>query len=580
MLILAAFSASILLGQSLTEDLGQYERLALEKVLRESQLEIDPEPEGKQIGEIVVRNLPVFSEEQDGFLTTFNVLHRTTRDYIIQREVLLEPGDIWDEAKVFETKRNLRDPIFTSLVVAVPVKSKFAGQVDLLVITRDIWSLRLNTDFEFQDGRFTRLLLSATENNLFGYRKRFAVTYSLDQGSFSIGPQYIDPNIYGTRLVFSHSSGLVFARETSEQEGSFSTTSFSLPLFALDRKWGFQTTVAHSSRNVRTFIGTELRTYDNPDTLEVETIPRVFRQRSLDLDASVTRQFPGAFNHLVQVGYRLARDRPEANLPDGTTEENAMAFERDVLGRSETRTGPFVEYSMFERDFKIYRNVDTFDFPEDTRAGPTLSLQAAFNPEGLGSDVNSVNLLGTAGWTLPFGADSFARLSLSGSARAQDSELLDRLFNSDFFLATPTLLRIARLVLNAEYDRLDRETINRFIVLGGDTGLRGFPIGAFTGDRRAVINVEVRTIPIQVWFLRAGLLAFFDTGHAWDVNLGVLSDEFRETAPDFRFDYGLGLRVVAPQSNTLAWRLDWALASEGPDSSLPGRITAGFGQTF
>jgi len=35
----------------------------------------------------------------------------------------------------------------------VPVKSAEPGKVDVLVVTRDIWSLRLNTQYTFQEGR-------------------------------------------------------------------------------------------------------------------------------------------------------------------------------------------------------------------------------------------------------------------------------------------------------------------------------------------------------------------------------------------------------------------------------------------
>ncbi len=569
-----------MMTQSLTEDLGSYERLALDKALENRELSIDPSPEEKRIGVIHVVNLPVFSEEQDGFLTLGNAFHVTTKEFIIRREVLVQPGMLWDEAKVFETKRNLRDPTFTTLVVAVPVKNQDPALVDLLVVTRDIWSLRLSTRFEFQQGTFTEFLLSVAENNLFGRRKRVAVTFDLDQGSFSIGPEYQDLNIAGSRLTLIHSSGLIFSRMDTELEGSFSSTRFGLPLFALDRKWGFDLLVAHSDRVVRSFVGTELRTYDNPDTPEEEMIPRVFRDRQVTAEATGIRSLPGLYTHRFRWGYRIVWDRPETILPPDTSPENSEAFTRDVLGRVETRTGPFIRYDLFKREFRIYRNINTFDFPEDVQLGPEVRLTAAFNPQALGSDFDSINLFASVGWTVGLGSDSYMQISSSATSRLQDADFIDILYAADFFLATPAAFRFARLVLNADLDWLEDETLNRFLVLGGDNGLRGFEIGAFTGDRRVVLNAEIRTLPVKLWFLRLGGVVFYDSGHAWDVNLGITPDAIRETSPRFRHDFGAGIRFVIPQTGTGAWRIDWAFANEGTAASFPGRISAGFLQYF
>jgi hypothetical protein len=576
----AVLLPSLWLGQSLTEDLGRYEKVALEQALTARGLSIDPQPEGKRVGVIHVVNLPVFTREQDGFLTLGNALHVTTKEFIIRREVLLQPGMLWNEAKVFETKRNLRDPLFTTLVVAVPVRNPDPTRVDLLVITRDVWSLRLSTTLEFQEDTVTSLIISIAENNLFGRRKRVAAIFDMGLGSFSIGPEYIDRNILGSWLQLSHNSALIFARETGELEGSRSFTSFGLPLFALDRRWGFDLDVLHSVRVARSFTGTEIRTYDNPDTPEVEELPRIFRDRDVDFEGSVVRSFPGPFTHRIRWGGRVAWDSADPILPPDTPPEDVAAFERDVLSRSETRVGPFVSYAFFERKFRIYRNIDSFDFPEDVQMGPRGEARTSFNPRLLGSTVDSVNFSTTAGWTVGLGADSYLSISGGVSTRLEDEDLVDTLFEADLFYASPAALGFARLVVNADLDWLENETRNRFLSLGGDFGLRGFPIGAFTGDRRVVINTELRTLSVRLLFIRLGGALFYDTGHAWDVNLGITSDAVRERSPRFRHDFGAGIRFVIPQTGVGAWRVDWAFANEGTAASFPGRISGGFLQYF
>ena len=82
------------------------------------------------------------------------------------------------------------------------------------------------------------------------------------------------------------------------------------------------------------------------------------------------------------------------------------------------------------------------------------------------------------------------------------------------------------------------------LLLGGDNGLRGYPLRYQSGDRRALITVEQRVY--SDWYpfrlFRVGGAAFYDIGRAWGgpnentVNTGWLSD------------VGLGLRILSARS--------------------------------
>ena len=45
----------------------------------------------------------------------------------------------------------------------------------MLVVTRDIWSLRLNTQYTFQQGSLTNLTMAFSENNLHRRARRVMV---------------------------------------------------------------------------------------------------------------------------------------------------------------------------------------------------------------------------------------------------------------------------------------------------------------------------------------------------------------------------------------------------------------------
>jgi hypothetical protein len=328
--------------------LGSYERASLQQTLTERHLRLEPHPYGKRVRRIHVDNQPVFGAEE-GFLRWFNVFHRTSREHVVEREVLLRPGQTWDDEIVDETRRRLRDPLFTTLVVIAPVVAEGGGpeEVDLLVVTRDIWSLRMNSRYEIQEGVLTELSISISENNLLGYRKQVAIVFDMDLGAFNIGPQYVDKNIAGTHLQLLSRVDGVFTRDGGEYEGTRSYTSFGYPLWSLDRKYGAGVVLTHFNAVRRSFEGPGLRLYDNPDTPEVEEIPYEFHERDLGVETSGVRQLGRRVKHRITVGHDLQVRRPNV-LDDFPGDPVAQeAFERDVLPRSERASRLFARYSFF-----------------------------------------------------------------------------------------------------------------------------------------------------------------------------------------------------------------------------------------
>lgn len=560
-------------------ELGGYEKQALATALIRRGLVVDPAPAGKVLDRIHVVNLDVFSE-REGFLQWFNIFHWTTREYVVAREVLLQPGELWDEELVAETKRKISDPLFTTLVVVVPVIAQTDGKVDLLVVTRDIWSLRMNSQFEVQDQVLTLLSISLSENNVFGFRKQAAFVFDMDLGQFSLGPQYVDKNIAGSRLQLLTRWSALFSRSTQEFEGTSSTTLLSYPLWSLRSKWGASLSVTHFDSTVRQFFGPDIRRYDNPDTVELEAIPRRFDFRTLTVETSGVRSFGDAIKHRVTVGHALSVRRPSLQddfgldglaMPTRERVEIARdAFVRDVLPRSERVSGLFARYNLFTPRFIVYRNIDSYDLPEDARLGPELTLEASTALELLGSEDNFVGVGAGVGWTWDLAQDGAVGVSVNGSGRIDGSDFRDGNAGGSLRVVTPRVADAFRVVARAAYAQLIDDTNNSFLSVGGDSGLRGYAIAQFTGQLRARGNVEIRSMPIPILFTRAGALAFWDVGHAADSIDDLV----------LHHDVGVGLRAIVPQLQPVVFRLDYAIPLTGDEAGFPGRFSAGIAQAF
>ncbi len=572
--------------------LGRLEQESVEEALAALGMKIDPHPEGKIVGAIAVVNQEVFSR-RDWYFQLFNIFHRTTRPWILQRELLVKPGQVYDGALVEESIRNLQAPAaltiggrpfgqpeLSSVVAIVPVVSSRPGTVDLLTVTRDVWSLRFNTNFEFQQNTLSLLDTSLSENNLFGWRKYLSVGFTLDQGAYAIGPTYFDPNLAGTRLTLLASARAFYTRGTDAYEGDAELFSVRYPLFSLASRWGGGVDVNHQDAVLRSFRGNSLRLLDlagDPAGV-VEAIPYEYRRGIVSVNSSVVRSFGGNVIQRVTVGH-LFDDRRSSVLPEfpGDPGDPQRALdERRFLNQfaplSERRSEPYVNYAVFTPRYGVYRDLNTFDLRENKLLGPNVSLSAGYGLPALGADFTALSLSASAAWAVDLHG-GFGQVLVQGGARLRDGTFIDQNATARLYVASPLLARAVRLVLSTEADAARNDTQRRRYVLGGSTGLRGYAIGDFQGTSMVVSHAELRTAALPIFSQRFGALLFSDVGHT--------AASFATLVP--HHDFGLGLRWLIPQLNSSVLRFDWAIATQSTPftaAGLPGRFTAGFQQVF
>lgn len=558
--------------------LGNLERQAVVRALVLRNLEIDPAPQGKTVGALHVWTAPVFGEDERIFRWA-NVFHISSKEYVIEREILLRPGEVWDQETIDETQRKLRDPVFTTLAVVVPVLPQPGappGTVDVLAVSRDIFSLRMNSNYELQDGRFTFLTLSLSENNFLGRRKFVAVVFLMDQATFYLGPLFVDKNVLGKRHDLRLRGGPIFKRSDYSLEGSESSWQLSRPLWSLDSKWGWVVQADHRFAVERSFVGGDLRTYDAPSTAADDMLPYEYHQRRWSAGASVTRAFGEEVEHRVKAAYDLTSQRPEVLSTFMGSPEARADFIANVLPRNE-RTGVlYGAYEIFTPRYREYQDVDSFDLAEDTRLGPRAEVTLGAGLELLGSDVNFGRATFEGGITQAWGGGGLATLGGSFSTRLEAGAFVDRVASISGRVVSPNL-GIGRLVGEVRASGIFRDESNRFLVLGGDNGLRGYPVGYLAGDRRLVVQTEFRTRSVKLFLgSRWGALFFYDLGGA---------DQLIDDVKLYQ-NVGIGIRALGPQLSPEVFRFDLAFpltpySVRGVEYGIwPPRFIAGYRQAF
>ncbi len=602
--------------------LSSLERQSVTRAIAKRGYTVEASPWGKRIGKIHVYNEDVFAEKF-GLLEFFNHFHVTTKESAVAAEVVIGEGELWDQERVNETARRLRDPLWTSVVVVIPVASADAGKVDMLVVTRDIWSLRLNTQYTFQQGSLTNLSVALSENNFLGSRSVFAAGFSMDQGAIATGPIFLDKNLLGLRLDFRARFDFILNRQNLQEElglsegpptiserdkpgfnreGTQSSFSLSKPLFSLASTWGVGLSFSHRYAIDRRFRGLGLLPVDCStgtcvfpldgngrfqsqldlarSALDAGLIGVQYEMRRWDVTASTVRQWGTDIKHQLSIGYSVDNTdpRPLASFPGNAVER--AAFIRDVLPRNEATSTPFVSYGFFIPKFKTFRNISTFELAEDARLGPAVDVSYSAGLKLLGSDFNFQRGGWSAAWGFPWCRDGLVRPSVSMSTRIQNvdgggTSFIDNTATLGIRVVTPTY-KWARLVGETTIATRWNDIGNRFFSIGSDNGLRGFLINEFsgtrTGDRLIRTQLELRTVPRPLWVIRYGGVLFYEVGGVGDTFAGNAKIQLHH-------DVGVGFRMLIPQTARDLFRFDFAIPLDGNNAGAL-RFIAGFESAF
>ena len=537
--------------------------------------ELDENPEGKLIESIEIVPLKVFEdgETTDRSLARVarvaNFFHSTTKPQIIGQELLFARGQPYDSQRVEESARNLRQLTQFSLVLIVPLKGITPGSVRLVVITRDVWSLRLNWAIEFGSSGLSYLLVNPTENNLFGRHISVGGLFLLEPDTYSLGLLSSVPRIKGTRLEASGSANIVFNRQTGDGEGSFGSFAFGQPLYSIDVKWAWGFGLLWRNDVDRLYSGSDPVFFVAQTALGDELVPIAFHQTRLLTGFELLRSFGRRYKYDVSSGFEADVRDYEATRDPGTSLAAFRQFVEVEVPVSDTRLSPFVQLRTYTSDFVSLIDFETLALQEDFRLGPEAFLRLYPASSALGSTRDMLGVLWGVSYTLRLGTGLVRGVSLSQLEWATENRN-DAQVETALRIASPRLpfgrIMLDGVVFNRYLRYLNRE---RF-ALGGDTRPRGYAPAEFRGQDAVAASFEVRSRPLDILTIQVGLAAFADVGAA--------ADSFDELS--FKPSVGLGLRTLIPQANRFVFRVDWGLPLAPGYPTFPGGFFASFGQAF
>lgn len=518
-------------------NLGSWLRASRPSVLATGieQPDVPAIPPGSVIGEVRVVAKDLFDPEkagEDGRLFRLaNQVHRSTRPGVIERQLLFKPGEVFSPELIAESARLLRQNDYLYDVDIRPVLRE-DGKVDVEVTTRDVWTLEGGASFS-RSGGANNTSLWVEDTNVLGTGKELSVSRigTVDRTSNLV--RYRDPNLLGSRvrLTLSYADNSDGGRERFELEQ---------PFYSLSSRW---------AAGVRAFRDDRL---EQLYTAGKAIVGFNHEHEFLEIYGGLSRGLQGGAARRLRFGFTFSDDAFTLSSKFSRSAFKASTLPKLVTLPPDRRLAyPWISFESVQDRFVVERDLDRIQRSEDLNLGRQFNLLLGLSSPAFGGDGERwiVQSAGSAGWRPT--RRQLVLAQLGGSTRWADGDAEDlvaggkvrwyvRDFGDQLFYAA----------LGADLaHRLDGEDQ---LLLGGDSGLRGYPLRYQAGDRRMLLTLEQRFFSDRELFhlVHLGAAVFFDAGQAWFVNPRSQRDP-KLAAQERRIlkDAGLGLRLGSSRSS-------------------------------
>jgi len=472
-----------------------------------------------------------------------NRFHATTSEKTLLALARVPSEAAWTDGLRLDLARRMATPTILAVGVAAPVVSSSCDDgVDLLLVTRDMWSLRFIARPELDGDRLTRVTLGATENNLAGEHLQLAVVAYKDRDFWELGPVIQKRRIAGTMLAGGLSAAAIFTPALDTGLGYRANAMLGLPVETAADSFGWSLAASAQDRLFAIYDGAEVAQFDNPDTAELEVADAIWRSQSAAAVFSTTFARGTAWRQLYTP--YLSWSEASAELASTSDDTLRAAFKQQVLPDDERRVGPGLRWTLFEARYRSLQDYRLFGLSEELRDGPTITLDASLSDPLLGATRATQDLSADLSWNgAPLG-DDLLRLALGGALGFGDG-LENTIGWTELRAVTPPKLA-GRLHLRAGWIERGLNRARRYETVGGDQALRGFAPSALRSEGLLRANLEWRSRPLRSFVARVGGVLFVDAATArGDAN-----------SDDTLLSAGLGLRSFVPQAASFIWSVD------------------------
>ena len=509
------------------------------------------EAQGAVIGEIRVDTHDIFDlddpSESGFFYRAANALHIKTRPWFIRRYLLFKSGDRLQARLIEETERLIRANSTVYDVQIRPTRYE-NGKVDIEVRTRDTWTLQPGIRVRRAGGKNSGAF-NIKESNLLGT----GTSVGLERATS------VDRT--GTLFTMQHDHLFDGWTSVSLQRGSYddgynNSLNINRPFYALDTRWAAGASISRFSQLDSFYqAGNNVAQYRHE-----QRAASAFAGYSPGLVDGWTRRYTLGVSDTTDQ-YRFEHGRPPP----------------PQLPSDRTLAGPFVRYEVIQDDYLQTINRDLIQRPEYLTMGLASTVQIGRSLGAFGSTDQpwQMNASASKGFRL---AQPGYQVLVSGSfstlygSSVGDSRSVGGAVRYFAPQTSPMLLYLA-----ASTDHVHSPNQADDLLLGGDNGLRGYPLRYQRGQHRMLLTAEERYYtdwyPLRLF--RVGAAVFMDVGRAW-------GSETPNPVNGWLSDVGFGIRFLSARAsfgNVLHIDLAFPLNRGDPSLTSP-QLLVQTGKTF
>jgi outer membrane protein assembly factor BamA len=471
------------------------------------------EAAGAVIGKIDIDIRNIFDEsdprEKNGLFRLANHLHIRTKRATIKAQLLFASGDKYAARKLAETERALRLQSYVYDARVVPVRYA-DGKVDVKVITKDVWTLSPGLSFG-RAGGSNSTNFNLSDSNFLGWGKALDVSHGSTVDRTSTTVDWSDPNVFGSRWT----SELSYANSSDGMQRSLKVAR---PFYSLDAPWSTKITAVKFDRTISRYnLGNIVDQFNHNET-------------SYELSGGVSSGLIGGWTKRFTFGMRYDRN---IFLPTPVTSMPARQLPPDRI-----LSYPFVGFDFLQDKYKKVGDENQIGRTEDLYFGTEVTGELGWSNSRFGADRNAIMLAAKAVRGIEI--TELQQLFLTGKFTSRIEDGRARNLKADaaakYYWRWRTDWLLYAAFSGTVTDSLDPDMQ---LLLGGDNGLRGYPLRYESGTSRALLTVEQRVYTDWYPFrlVRVGGAIFADVGRTW--GSGVIGN----SDPGLLRDVGFGFRL-------------------------------------
>jgi hypothetical protein len=448
------------------------------------------------------------ADENTALFRLADDLHIRTRESTVRNQLLFHTGETYQARLLEESERILRGTRYLQEAQIVPV-AYHDGVVDIAVVTHDVWTLNPGISFGRKGGKNTTGF-EIEDLNLLGSGSQISVGRKSGVDRTSTTLLYHAPQVFGSWWTTT-------ANYSNNSDGRTEQLTLEHPFYALDTRWATGAALLRDER------------IDSRYDLGEITDQFGTHQRYASVYGGWSRGLNKGWTQRLTVGYTYDQSEflPIVGESGPTT----------LLPADRKLAYPWIGYEWLQDEFETARNRDQIEKTEDFLLGLRAHIQLGYATPSFGADRNA--LVFNGGLSRGFEPTERSRLLLASNiaGRHEGSGFADVLGGvSARYYLRQSERRL--LFLSALADVASKPDLDHQILLGGDNGLRGYPLRYQAGTGRWLITAEQRVFtnwyPFRLF--NVGGAVFYDMGGTWGTDPGA------SPSKGLLRDVGLGLR--------------------------------------